>query len=109
MTDPLFAALPGPIGALRRLLDARVAELQAAGNTLEPDLVLLVRSLADRIDTANATNAYRGFVMLTAEYRAARRDLFDGADDGAADPLQVALADFRAAAAGHPTDTVPGH
>jgi hypothetical protein len=105
MTDPLFAALPGPIGALRRLLDARVAELQAAGNTLEPDLVLLVRSLADRIDTANATNAYRGFVMLTAEYRAARRDLFDGA----ADPLQVALADFRAAAAGHPTDTVPGH
>ena len=90
MTDPLFAALPGPRGPLRALLDARVAELEAAANVLPADLVLVVQSLADRIDAANATRAYRGFVMLTAEYRAARRDLLDGADDGGADPLEAA-------------------
>jgi hypothetical protein len=37
--------------------------------------------------------------MLTAEYRAARRDLFDGRDDTGPDPIDVALAAFRAAEA----------
>ena len=63
-TDPLFAALPGPRGPLRTLLDARVDELRAAGQRLDPDLVLVVASLADRIDQANGAGAYRGFVMM---------------------------------------------
>jgi len=106
VTDPLFAALPGPTGPLRRLLDARIAELTDGGQTLQADLALVVRSLADRIDQANASRAYRGFVMLTAEYRAARRDLFADLDDGGADPLEVALAEFRAAETGHPAGPV---
>jgi hypothetical protein len=97
VTDPLFAALPGPVGPLRALVDARVAEL--AGADLPADLVLVVQSLADRVDAANATRQFRGFVMLTAEYRAARRDLFDGRDDTGPDPIDVALAAFRAAEA----------
>jgi hypothetical protein len=41
--------------------------------------------------------------MLSAEYRAARRDLLEGiaADDGGTDSLEAAIADFRAAQAGH--------
>lgn len=109
MTDALFAALPGPVGPLRRLLDDRVAALADQGHELEADLLLVVRSLADRIDDANATRAFRGFVMLTAEYRAARRDLFDGVDDSGPDPLEAALAEFRAAEAGHPPGPVPQH
>jgi hypothetical protein len=105
VTDPLFAALPGPAGPLRALLDARVAEV---GGDLPADLVLVVRSLADRIDSANAARQYRGFVMLTAEYRAARRDLFDGVGVGD-DGFDQALAAFRAAEAGHPADPVPPH
>lgn len=102
MTDPLFAALPGPVGPLRALLDARCAELAGQGHQLPADLVLVVASLADRIDAANGAKAYRGFVMLTAEYRAARRDLLEGLDDTGPDPLEAALAEFRAAEAGHP-------
>lgn len=109
MTDPLFAALPGPRGPLRTLLDARVAELRAAGQDLADDLVLVVASLADRIDDANGARAYRGFVMLTAEYRAARRDLLDGLDDGGADPLEAALVAFRESQAGHAPGPVPAH
>ena len=106
MTDPLFAFLPGPVGPLRRLLDARVAELD--GSDLPADLVLVAQSLADRVDAANAVNAYRGFVLLTAEYRAARRDLFEGvATDGADDDLAAALAEFRAAESDHPAGPVP--
>ena len=101
MTDPLFAALPGPRGPLRLLLDARLDELRGQGHELAPDLVLVVASLADRIDDANGARAYRGFVMLTAEYRAARRDLLEGLDDGGADPLEAALAAFSAAENGH--------
>lgn len=109
MTDPLFEAFPGPIGPLRQLLDTRIGELVDQGHELAADLALVVRSLANRIDEANGARAYRGFVMLTAEYRAARRDLFEGLDDGGADPLEVALAEFRAAEAGHPPGPVPTH
>jgi hypothetical protein len=107
VTDPLFAAFPGPTGPLRTLLDARIAELGDAGTVLAADLALVVRSLADRIDTANATRQYRGFVMLTAEYRAARRDLLDGADDGGADPFEASMAAFLAAETGHPSRPLP--
>lgn len=87
-TDPLFTVLPGPHGALRRLL----AE-QTAGRDLPGDLLHVVESLADRIDAANAAGAYRGFVMLTAEYRAARADLL-GDQAPAADPLNDLLAEL---------------
>lgn len=109
MTDPLFAALPGPVGPLRALLDARCRELTDQGVELPADLVMLVASLADRIDEANGARAYRGFVMLSAEYRAARRDLLEGIDDSGPDPLEAALADFRAAEMGHPPGPVPTH
>ena len=72
MTDPLFAALPGPAGPLRALLDARLAEL---GDDVDQVLALVVRSLADRIDWAIGGRQYRGFVMITAEFRAAYREL----------------------------------
>ena len=71
MTDPLFAALPGPAGPLRQLLDARLRDEPDA----DPVLALVVRSLADRIDWAIAGRQYRGFVMITAEFRAAYREL----------------------------------
>lgn len=110
MIDALFAALPGPVGPLRAKLDARVSELADGGQLLDPDLVLVVQSLADRIDDANAARAFRGFVMLTAEYRSARRDLFEGVtDDHGPDALDVALAEFRAAATGHTPGPVPDH
>lgn len=103
MTAPLFAALPGPVGPLRGKLDARVAELAGRGVDLDPDLVLVVQSLADRIDDANGARTFRGFVMLTAEYRSARRDLFEGvSSESGPDALDVALAAFRAAS---PIDT----
>lgn len=71
MTDPLFAALPGPAGPLRVALDARLAQFPDA----DPVLALVTRSLADRIDWAIGGRQYRGFVMITAEFRAAYRDL----------------------------------
>jgi hypothetical protein len=75
VTDPLFAALPGPAGALRQLLDARIGEQSDA----DPVLALVVRSLADRIDWAIGGRQFRGFVMLTAEFRAAYRELLPAA------------------------------
>lgn len=108
MTAPLFAALPGPVGPLRAKLDARVAELAADGQDLDPDLVLVVQSLADRIDDANGARAFRGFVMLTAEYRAARRDLFEGVTvDPGPDALDVLFEQFNAAADADPAQV--GH
>lgn len=106
MTDPLFAYLPGPVGPLRAALDQLIADQLTAGAELAPDLALVTRSLADRIDAANAVNAYRGLVLLTAEYRAARRDLFEcvaAADDG----LDAALAEFRAAETNNAAGPVP--
>jgi hypothetical protein len=108
VTDPLFAYLPGPVGPLRAALDALVADQVTAGALLRPDLILVAESLADRIDSANAARAYRGLVLLTAEYRAATRDLFEAvpaADDG----LDAALAEFRAAEAHHPAGPVPNN
>src|SRR6476620_2187790 len=87
-TDPLFALLPGSHGPLRRLL----AE-QTAGRDLPGDLLHVVESLADRIDAANAAGAYRGFGMLTAEYRAARAALL-GDLAPADDPLTDLLAEL---------------
>jgi hypothetical protein len=72
VTDPLFAALPGPAGPLRRALDAKLAEI---GDAADPVLTLVVQSLADRIDWAIGGRQYRGFVMITAEFRAAYREL----------------------------------
>jgi len=106
VTDPLFALLPGPVGQLRATLDALIAERTAAGAELAPDLVLVTESLADRIDAANAVHAYRGLVLLTAEYRAARRDLFESVGD-ADDGLDAALAEFRAAETNHAAGPVP--
>ena len=79
MTDPLFAVLPGPAGRCRQLLDAKIAEVGDA----DPVLALVVRSLADRIDWAVGGRQYRGFTLLTAEFRAAYRDLIPAvvADD----------------------------
>lgn len=101
MTEALFDVVltPGRHGPLRQMLDERIGQLTDQGIDLPGDLVLVVQSLADRIDTANAVRAYRGFVILTAEYRAARRDLFDGVNDTADDGLETALAAFRAATA----------
>jgi hypothetical protein len=94
--------LPGPAGPLRQLVDARTSGDDGA----DPVLLHVVRSLADRIDYANAGRQYRGYVMITAEFRAAYRDLL--ADVGAADDdLAAALADFRAAESGHPAGPVP--
>ena len=75
VTDPLFAALPGPTGPLRTLLETRLAETPDA----DPVLSMVVRSLADRIDWAIGGRQYRGFVMITAEFRAAYRELMPAA------------------------------
>ena len=85
MTEPLFAALPGPAGPLRRLLDGRLADAPDA----DPVLSMVVRSLADRIDWAIAGRQYRGFVMITAEFRAAYRELMPAAvaDDNTIEQL----------------------
>lgn len=112
MTEALFGldAIPAPKhGALRQMLDERVSQLTEQGVDLPGDLVLVVQSLADRIDLANYIRQYRGFVMLTAEYRAARRDLFDGITTEADDGLEAALADFRAAQAGDAPHAGAGH
>jgi hypothetical protein len=110
VSDPLFAVLPGPAGQLRTLLNAEVATATGAGAVLPADLVLVCAHLADRIDWAVAGRQYRGFVMLTAEYRAARRELFG--DLGAADDsdgFADALAALSAAEAGHTAGPLPGH
>jgi hypothetical protein len=60
---------------LRKLLDVKLADVPDA----DPVLALVVRSLADRIDWAIGGRQYRGFVMITAEFRAAYRDLVPAA------------------------------
>jgi hypothetical protein len=103
MSEPLFVvttAVAGRHGPIRAALDGRLAQLE--GRDWEPDMVLLVQSLADRIDQANAMRDRRGYVTLSAEYRAARIDLFGADDGGGTDPLAEALAAFSAAETGHP-------
>jgi hypothetical protein len=95
MTDPLFAALPGPAGPLRQLLEARLLEEPDA----DPVLALVVRSLADRIDWAIAGRQYRGFVMITAEFRAAYRDLLPQV--AVDDSFEQLLAEIAGAAGDH--------
>lgn len=108
-TAALFDEPARPVGKLRTLIEARCASLRASGHDLDDDLVLVVASLADRIDAANAGGDRRGFVMLTAEYRAARRDLFEGLDDAGDDGFAAAVASFRAATADDTTGHVPAH
>lgn len=100
MSDPLFdlVALPAPhAGPLRKALDLRVADCAEAEVDLPADLLVVARALADRIDSAIASRQYRGFVMLTAEYRSARRDLFENvAGTGDDDGFAAALAEFEA-------------
>jgi hypothetical protein len=83
MTDPLFAALPGPAGPLRRLLDARLRDEPDA----DPVLALVVRSLADRIDWA----------IGGRQFRAAYRDLLPQV--AADDTFEQLLAEIAADAA----------
>lgn len=106
MTAPLFEVPGPPPGRVRLALDARVEQLAAAGHELPGDLLAVAQALASRLDAANSGGARNGYVMLSAEYRAARRDLLEGvgADDGGTDSLEQAIADFRAAQAGHATD-----
>jgi hypothetical protein len=99
VTDPLFAALPGPAGEVRQALDARLRDEPDA----DPVLALVVRSLADRIDWAIAGRQYRGFVMITAEFRAAYRDLLP--QQVADDSFEQLLAEIANADAG---PAVPG-
>lgn len=76
------------------MLQRRIDQAKADQHELADDLALVALSLADRIDSANARDERRGFVMLTAEYRAARAQLFDGLDAAGADPLDAALSEF---------------
>jgi hypothetical protein len=109
MDAALFDLPPRPAGPVRAALDGQLAKLTATGVDVPSDLAVLTRSLADRVDAANAGGERRGYVMLSAEYRAARQDLLEGitTDAGTADPLAAALADFRAATAGHAQGPVP--
>lgn len=103
--------LPGPPpGLIRRALDKWLDALRADGATVPEDLAICAQMLADRVDQANSGGDRRGYVMLSAEYRAARRDLLEGitTDVGAGpDPLTLALAEFRAATASDTTGPVP--
>lgn len=109
MTEqPLFTLPTAPPGAIRAALDRRLATQPELGDS-HPDLILLARSLAGRLDRMDAGGDRRGYVMLAAEYRAARRDLLgDGAAAGP-DPLDEALAAFRAAQEGNTPGPVPQH
>ena len=102
MTDPLFAALPGPAGPLRQLLDQRLADEPDA----DPVLALVVRSLADRLDWAIGGRQYRGFVMITAEFRAAYRDLLPQVPVD--DSFEQLLAEIAASSAADAGPAVPG-
>jgi hypothetical protein len=108
VSDALFAPAV-PAGPLRQALDSLVTELTGSGTDLPADLVLVAQSLADRIDDANRSRVSRGFGILTAEFRAARRDLFAGTGVTPDDSFAAALAEFRAAEAGHPAGPVPDH
>jgi len=81
-------------GALRRSLTAAVRKAHDDGHDLPDDLILVALSLADRIDWANARGERRGFVMLTAEYRSARAQLFDGLAGAADDGFEAAMGEF---------------
>lgn len=109
MTSPALFDVPAPpAGPMRSLLAARIAELRGAGHVIAEDLAVLTLSLADRIDRANAGGDRRGFVMLCAEYRSARRDLFEGLDDANGDDgFESALAAFRATPVDHAGDPGP--
>lgn len=85
-----------PAGPLRTLLTARIRKATDDGNDVPEDLALVTLSLADRIDLANGGGDRRGFVMLCAEYRAARDQLLGGIDAAAADPFDAQFADFIA-------------
>jgi hypothetical protein len=80
---------------------------QLEGRDWEPDLVLVVQSLADRLDQCNAARDRRGYVPLCTEYRMARIDLFGSDDGGGIDPLQAALEAFSAAETGQPQGPGP--
>jgi hypothetical protein len=88
--------LPAPSGELRRRLTARIERARADGHDIPVDLELVTLALADHIDRATARGERRGFVMLTAEYRSCRDQLFAGADADGTDPLDTAMADFLA-------------
>jgi hypothetical protein len=105
MSEPLFIVSTGVVGRhgpIRAALDARLAQLE--GRDWEPDLVLLVQCLADRVDQGNAMRDRRGFVQLTAEYRAARIDLFGTDDGGGTDELAEALRAFSTSEGGQPAE-----
>lgn len=109
MTEqPLFTEPPRPVGVIRAALDRRLAS-QPELDTSHPDLVLLAQSLAGRLDRMDACGERRGYVMVAAEYRAARRDLLGDQLTAGADPLDEALAAFRAAAEADPQGPVPQH
>lgn len=110
MDAPLFdIAPPAARGPVRAALDAHLTALRARPDvTLADDLAILVQSLADRIDQANAGRDRRGYVMLSAEYRAARDALLQGVtDDDASDPIGTALQAFMAEHSAEASDT-PG-
>jgi hypothetical protein len=102
VTDPLFAALPGPAGEVRQALDARLRDEPDA----DPVLALVVRSLADRLDWAIGGRQYRGFVMITAEFRAAYRDLLPQVPVD--DSFEQLLAEIAASSAADAGPAVPG-
>lgn len=101
-TPPLWEMPARPAGRMRAALDAMIDLLRTGGADVPEDLAIVAQSLADRIDAANAGGDRRGYVMLTAEYRAARADLLEGVVTSAtgSDPLEQAWAEFSAAASG---------
>lgn len=113
MTGAALFDLPGPPpGLIRRALDKWLDELRADGARVPEDLAIVAQMLANRVDQANAAANQRGYVMLSAEYRAARHDLLEGitTDVGAGpDPLAVALAEFRAATATDDEGSIPNY
>jgi hypothetical protein len=109
-TEPLFDVPARPLGQVRAALDAKLDVLRAGGADVPDDLAVVCQALADRVDRANGGDFSRGYVMLSAEYRAARRDLLEGLvlpSDGGPDSLESAIAEFRAATAGDGAGPVP--
>ncbi len=96
MTQPLWETPAPAAGPLRRILSGQIDAARQGGADLPDDLALIALSLADRIDYANAHHERRGFVMLTAEYRQARDQLFAGVGAGDGDGFDAALAEFVA-------------
>lgn len=101
-TQPLWEMPDRPAGRMRRALDAMVELLRSGGADVPEDLYIVSQTLADRIDAANAGGDRRGYVMLSAEYRAARADLLEGVVTSATggDPLEQAWAEFNASTSG---------